>query len=65
MHGVFVLRRTCCLLTVLLLAGRDGICQVPKPTGFPAVTQFSPVPSGKGWKGEEGPLSEADPPRHR
>ncbi|MCD6175882.1 MAG: hypothetical protein J7K65_08990 [Planctomycetes bacterium] len=25
---------------------------------FPVMTQFSPVPSGKGWKGEEGPLSE-------
>jgi len=25
---------------------------------FPVATQFSPVPSGKGWHGEEGPLSE-------
>lgn len=25
---------------------------------FPAATQFTPVPSGGGWKGEEGPLSE-------
>ncbi len=25
---------------------------------FPVATQFSPVPSGKGWRGEEGPLSE-------
>lgn len=25
---------------------------------LPIVTQFSPVPSGKGWRGEEGPLSE-------
>lgn len=25
---------------------------------FPVATQFSPVPSGKGWKGEDGPLSE-------
>ena len=24
---------------------------------FPVVTQFSPVPSGPGWRGEEGPLS--------
>lgn len=24
---------------------------------FPVATQFSPVPSGAGWKGEEGPLS--------
>ena len=28
------------------------------PDFFPIVTQFSPVPDGKGWKGEEGPLSE-------
>lgn len=25
---------------------------------LPVCTQFSPVPSGKGWHGEEGPLSE-------
>ena len=25
---------------------------------FPAAAQFSPVPSGSGWKGQEGPLSE-------
>jgi hypothetical protein len=25
---------------------------------FPAAVQFSPVPSGKGWKGEGGPLSQ-------
>jgi hypothetical protein len=25
---------------------------------IPVCTQFSPVPSGKGWHGEEGPLSE-------
>ena len=50
--------RTCCLLVVILLAGREGVCQLAKPDCFPAVTQFSPVPSGKGWKGEEGPLSE-------
>ncbi len=24
---------------------------------FPAFTQFSPVPTGRGWKGEEGPLT--------
>ena len=53
-----ILFRTCCLLTVLSLAGRGGVCQIAKPDCFPAVTQFSPVPSGKGWKGEEGPLAE-------
>lgn len=25
---------------------------------FPVATQFSPVPSGQGWHGEEGPLTE-------
>ena len=29
------------------------------PAFFPVVTQFSPVPSGPGWKGEEGPLDAA------
>ncbi len=34
---------------------------VPLPTPldfFPVATQFSPLPSGEGWKGDEGPLSE-------
>jgi hypothetical protein len=26
-------------------------------TFYPVTTQFSPVPSGKGWRGEEGPLA--------
>ncbi len=29
-----------------------------EPDFFPIVTQFSPLPSGKGWRGGEGPLSE-------
>ena len=53
-----ILFRTCCLLPLLLLAGREGVCQIAKPDCFPAVTQFSPVPSGRGWKGEAGPLGE-------
>ena len=35
---------------------------VERPTRldfFPVVAQFSPVASGKGWKGEAGPLSES------
>ncbi|MBN2377003.1 MAG: hypothetical protein JXD22_11410 [Sedimentisphaerales bacterium] len=36
--------------------------QIPELSGtpdfFPVVAQFSPVPSGKGWTGQEGPLSE-------
>ncbi|MHB8897991.1 MAG: MBL fold metallo-hydrolase, partial [Thermoguttaceae bacterium] len=50
--------RTCCLLAIALLSGREGVCQAVRPEGFPVTTQFSPVPSGKGWKGEEGPLSQ-------
>ncbi len=51
--------RACCLLPlVLLVAGREGVCQIAKPDCFPVTTQFSPVPSGKGWKGEQGALSE-------
>ncbi|HIJ72559.1 MAG TPA: hypothetical protein HPP83_00520 [Candidatus Hydrogenedentes bacterium] len=34
------------------------IVERPSGTGFfPVVCQFSPVPSGEGWRGEEGPLS--------
>jgi beta-lactamase superfamily II metal-dependent hydrolase len=48
--------RTCCLVSAFLVVGGEGFCQAT-PEGFPVATQFSPVPSGKGWKGEEGPLS--------
>ena len=35
------------------------VLQRPKELDFfPACVQFSPVPSGKGWKGQTGPLSE-------
>ena len=35
------------------------IAPLPSPLDFfPVAAQFSPVPSGEGWKGEEGPLSE-------
>ncbi len=47
------------LAALFSLSGYEGIAQITKPDCFPAATQFSPVPSGKGWKGEEGPLSEA------
>ena len=61
-----------CLL-VLLIAGLvtgkerteeagDAARREIQPLGeldfFPVSVQFSPVPSGKGWKGEKGPLSE-------
>lgn len=47
-----------CLMSALadtVFAEADAAAQ---PAFFPAVTQFSPVPAGPGWKGEEGPLSE-------
>ena len=34
-----------------------GAAEPFKPDGFPVATQFSPVPAGEGWKGEEGSLS--------
>ena len=47
------------LLSVsFLLIGQTAMSQVAELDSFPVVTQFSPVPSGNGWKGEEGPLSE-------
>ena len=48
------------LLTLLTL-GSMAMAEAPAPPRidfFPATVQFSPVPSGKGWKGEKGPLSE-------
>jgi len=50
--------------TVTVLAGKAAaLAGSIKPLSgdtdfFPIVTQFSPVPGGKGWKGEEGQLSE-------
>ncbi|HOZ45195.1 MAG TPA: hypothetical protein PLO37_03690 [Candidatus Hydrogenedentes bacterium] len=46
------------LLALLVIVGRGAASQVGDIEFFPAVTQFSPVPSGKGWRGEDGPLSE-------
>lgn len=45
-------------LVFLLLVGQAASPESIKLDFFPVVTQFSPVPSGKGWKGEEGPLNE-------
>jgi len=49
---------TLCLVARLATVGAAAAAQSVRPGVFPVVTQFSPVPSGKGWKGEEGPLSE-------
>ncbi len=46
------------LSACVLLIGQTAMPQVVEPDAFPVATQFSPVPSGDGWKGEEGPLSE-------
>ncbi len=50
--------RVRCLLALCVAASPWGVPQVADLDFFPVVTQFSPVPSGEGWKGEEGPLSE-------
>ncbi len=38
--------------------GQNSPRRVAPVESFPAFTQFSPVPSGKGWKGEKGPLTD-------
>ncbi|MCU0962279.1 MAG: hypothetical protein MUF48_19450 [Pirellulaceae bacterium] len=43
---------------VLLAAGGRAGSAAEGIDFFPAVTQFSPVPAGSGWHGEDGPLSE-------
>ncbi|HPO11927.1 MAG TPA: hypothetical protein PLI09_00665 [Candidatus Hydrogenedentes bacterium] len=52
----------CALMALIVPAAGEELSPVrtleSPPDFFPAATQFSPVPSGKGWKGEEGPLSE-------
>lgn len=53
-----VLLRSACLIMLLGLIARGAAAEPAQPGFFPVVTQFSPVPSGAGWKGEEGPLSE-------
>ena len=51
--------RTLCLWAACLPLGIGNAGRAADLTYFPVVTQFTPVPSGKGWKGEEGPLDEA------
>jgi len=52
------------ILAILLLAGMKNFAQQKAPTdtiranAFPAAVQFTPVPSGKGWRDEELPLSD-------
>lgn len=48
-----------CLIVSLMFWINEGFSQAIQSPFFPVVTQFSPIPSGKGWKGEKGPLSEA------
>ena len=43
-------------LSLTMLAARAVDADPPQPTGFPVAVQFSPVPSGKGWRGQQGPL---------
>ena len=57
------MNRTAALLTVAccmlcLTIAPQAHAAPARPNGFPVATQFSPVPSGEGWKGEDGPLDE-------
>jgi len=49
-------------VSLFLLAFFLSLASAAEPlkelTFFPVTVQFSPVPSGEGWKGETGPLSE-------
>ncbi len=47
-----------CVGIAVLAAGWIARASAEEIDFFPAVTQFSPVPAGPGWHGEEGPLSE-------
>jgi len=44
-------------LTVLGAEREMGAAPVVPDNAFPACVQFSPVPAGKGWKGEKPPVS--------
>ncbi len=46
-----------CVWVLVLVLGTATGAPAGELEFFPVVTQFSPVPSGPGWRGEEGPLS--------
>ncbi len=46
----------CCVFSGV--NAQSGTFNPVKPECFPVATQFSPVPAGEGWKGEEGPIAE-------
>ncbi|MCP4645220.1 MAG: hypothetical protein GY851_32560 [bacterium] len=50
--------RVLLVVTCCVVVGLKAASQLAELDVYPVVTQFSPVPSGDGWKGEEGPLSE-------
>jgi hypothetical protein len=50
------------VLGALIVLGAErgaGAAPMVPDNAFPACIQFSPVPSGKGWKGEKPPLPAA------
>ncbi|MFA6240132.1 MAG: hypothetical protein WC655_04340 [Candidatus Hydrogenedentales bacterium] len=49
---------TCLLIACLTANPAAAEPRVSTVDFFPVATQFSPVPSGEGWKGEEGALSQ-------
>ncbi len=58
MRHTIVLCSVFSCMVMLLHPTRDCEGQYLQLDCFPVATQFSAVPSGKGWKGEQGPLSE-------
>lgn len=54
----------CCFLVSLtavhvVVGGNSVKSEMPKdPDFFPVTAQFSPVPAGKGWTDQKGPLTE-------
>jgi hypothetical protein len=59
MKSLFLFCLTCVAMAANSSTGSGSSAATPNPVGsFPVATQFTPVPSGDGWKGEEGPLSE-------
>lgn len=46
------------ILSLAVSASLSGNSTPAEPGPFPVTMQFNPVPSGEGWKGEPGPLSD-------
>jgi len=56
--GLLLVVTALVLTTASACVSADEARQPIKPGSFPVTMQFSPVPSGKGWRGEPGTLSD-------